>query len=265
MATENPEPNKEAAPAKETKWKTAISNSSDEKTRLSGYDHLELIGKVGYAETLYLAFRGEKPTPGQARVLNAMLVASIDHGIAVPSAQAARLVYSGNPDSSAALAAGLLALGEHHGGAGEPCARLLKEAVERKTPAGELVTKMKSEGKRIPGFGHKVYPVDPRTQKLLQIAKKEGVTGAHAAYALEVEAELERQSSTGKKLPLNIDGCIAALCLDLGFEPLAAKAVFEVGRAGGLAAHVLEEARREKPFRRLNEGEYAYDGPAERK
>ena len=138
------------------------------------------------------------------------------------------------------------------------------DAVKKQVPASKLVSDMKSEGKRMPGFGHKVYTIDPRTQKLLQVAKKESVSGAHVAYALQVEKELEEQSSTHKKLPLNIDGCIAALCLDLGFEPLAAKAVFEVGRAGGLAAHVLEEARREKPFRRLEPDEHAYDGPNER-
>lgn len=124
-----------------------------------------------------------------------------------------------------------------------------------------MVDELIKKGERMPGYGHAIYAVDPRTQTLLKIAKKEGFYGQYVKLALAVEREL--QVRTGKKLPLNIDGIIAALLLELGFDPKLGKGIFIIGRTPGLVAHIFEEQTEEKPYRRLSEEEIAYEGKKE--
>ena len=111
-------------------------------------------------------------------------------------------------------------------------------------------------------MGHGLYTSDPRTQRLLLIAKKLGFYGKYVKFAFQVEEEL---SSQGKKLPLNIDGIFAALLCEMGFNPKSGKGFFIIARTPGLVAHVVEEALREKPVRRLTDADVEYDGPRPRK
>ena len=128
--------------------------------------------------------------------------------------------------------------------------------------AQELVKKMKEDGKRVPGFGHKIYTTDPRTVELFDLVEKYGVKGNHCKFAEELEAALEKIS--GRKLCLNIDGSIAALISDMGFDWRLGKGIFIIGRTVGIVAHTHEEITKEKPYRRLEDEEVEYDGPEKR-
>ncbi|TAL53870.1 MAG: citryl-CoA lyase [Nanoarchaeota archaeon] len=237
------------------RWKTDISYSSETETLIRGYNLESLLKNRTFTEMIFLLLKGELPSKSQTIVLDSMLVASAEHGIAPPSATSARLVASGGAAFNAAVAAGILALGEFHGGAIEGCARILQEDKKPK----DIVDEFKSLGKRIPGFGHKIYTEDPRTISLIAIAKKQKIFGKFTKKALEIEKELEE--SAGKKLCLNIDGIVAALLSDMGFDWRLANGFFVIARAPGLVAHVYEEKTREKPFRRLEEGkDYEYTG-----
>ncbi|MEK6967778.1 MAG: citryl-CoA lyase [Nanoarchaeota archaeon] len=242
-------------------WKTEIAYSSETETLIRGYDLESLIKNRTFTEMIYLILKGELPSKSQTTVMNAMLVAAAEHGIAPPSATSARMVASGGAAFNASVAAGILALGDYHGGAIEGCAKLLQESQDKS--AEEIVEEFRSQGKRIPGFGHKIYSEDPRTVALILLAKKEKILGKCVKKALEIEKELEK--ATGKKLCLNIDGIIAALLSDMDFDWRLSNGFFVIARAPGLVAHVYEEKTKEKPFRRLEEGkDYEYVGKKKR-
>lgn len=247
-------------------WKTAITDDKDGGGRIRGYKIEELIGGRSFAETSWLLLRGELPEKNQAALFDAMLVAVADHGIAVPSATAARIVLSGGNSLNAAVAAGVLAAGDFHGGAIEGCMRMLAAAAqapgEPKDIAASVVDQMEVAGVRILGYGHKIFEIDPRTTRLFSLARELGVNGRAMKIAEAIAAALSEKK--GRPLPLNVDGAIAALLCEMGFPPETGKAVFLIGRIAGICAHVVEERSREKPFRRLGEEEYRYDGPPPR-
>lgn len=251
-------------------WKTNITDVGPNKINLRGYPIAELMGVKTFAEVLWLAVRGELPTPAQGRLLDAILVSSVDHGVTPPSTLAARTAASTGAPVNAALAAGVLAVNRHHGGAVEDCMRALSAAIARQREQGvseeeaaaAVLADYKKEGRRVAGFGHRLHTDDPRTARLFQLADELGVAGAGVRMARAFAAAIAE--ATGKALPLNVDGAIAACLLDLGFEPELANAFFILARLPGWLAHIREEWRRERPMRRIEPSAWEYDGPAER-
>ncbi len=248
-------------------WRTAITQHVEGEPYVRGYRLLDLVGQYSFAEVVYLVLKGELPTPAEARILDAMLVAVVDHGLGPPSAVADRVVISGGNPLHVGVAAGILTFGQYHGGAIEDAARLLQETAvqegEVEALAAERVAQALSRKERLPGFGHRYYKdQDPRTARLLALARDEGVYGRHAALAEAIARELRRQS--GKALVLNVDGGMAALISDMGFDWRLGKGFFIMGRVVGLVAQAYEELTRERPFRRLSEEEMTYDGPPPR-
>jgi len=156
----------------------------------------------------------------------------------------------------AAVAAGVIALGEHHGGAIEQSAKLLQESVASGKKADEIVRSYKERKQRIPGMGHPIHSQDPRSLKLVEKAREWNLAGPHLALGEAIAAEL--------KQPLNIDGAIAGITSDMGIPWQYGKSFFIIPRVVGLAAHAVEEVMRERPFRAVDMKDVTYDGPAER-
>ncbi|MDH5526237.1 MAG: citryl-CoA lyase [Nitrospirota bacterium] len=249
-------------------WKTGVAGQIDGKTVVRGYPLQELIGNVSFAESIYLVLKGELPSAPEAKMMNAMLTACIDHGIAPPSVVAARTVFSGGNSLNSAVAAGALTLGDFHGGAIEQCMKLFEELIDdsvtdMKQLAKDKVAEMRAAKRRFPGFGHKLYKRDPRTVRMLELAKEYGFGGNYINFAVAVQDSLEE--TMGRDMPLNVDGAIAAILCDMGFDWKVGKGFFIIARIPGVVAHIVEEWSREKPFRRLPEGAYAYDGAALRR
>lgn len=237
---------------KKIEWKTSISKASPEGTTIRGYNLEELTKKLSFTESIYLTLKGELPTPQQTKMLDAIFVSSIDHGIEVSSVTTARCTMAAGNQFNSSVAAGIGTLGKYHGGAIENCAKFLEENINSNIE--KVISESIKNKKRVGGFGHKIYTTDPRTQTLLQIAKENKIFGKYCKLAEQIESELEKQKS--KKLCINIDGAIAALILDLGFDSTLANAFFIISRTVGLCAHVHEEKTCEKPVRRLSESEY---------
>ncbi len=211
--------------------------------------------RATFADTIFLLHRERLPNDGERRLLNAILTAGADHGSGAPSCATARLAASGNRESlSAAIAAGILAIGTDHGGAGEACMRIIAEglAIVRESgvtvedAARQIVEKARASKQRLPGMGHRVHSTDPRTAVLFAMARNEGVAGDGVRFMEALDAAVREKI---KPLPINIDGALAALLFDLGFPPEAGKLIFIVGRVAGLTAEVAEEYAREKPMR----------------
>ncbi len=249
-------------------WATAITSVAPNEIRVRGYRLDDLMGRVSYGEAVYLALRGELPGTAVGGLMEAMLVASIDHGVTPPSTLAARNAATTGAPLNACIAAGALAVNRHHGGAVEDCMRLLARGVAKlragsalDAAATALIVEERAAGRRLPGFGHRVHTDDPRSRRLLALAAEAGAAGDHVALA---EAIARALATTGKALPLNVDGAIAAVLADLGFQPELANGFFILARTAGWMAHVAEELEREKPMRRIDQGAAAYDGPAAR-
>ena len=256
---------------KEETWNTAITRVEPNKLLLRGYPIDELMGRITFAQGVFLAIKGELPGEEEAKMLDAILVSSVDHGVTPPSCLAARTVASTGSPLNAALAGGILAISRHHGGAIEDSMRVLQEAVRRKGEmdttqeemASIIVREYRERKKRLPGFGHRIHTRDPRTGKLFQIASDLGIAGQYVGMARAIGDAIEK--STGKSLPINVDGAIATLLCEMDFPAELANAFFIMARIPGLVAHVYEEQTRMRPMRRINSGEHEYDGPPERK
>ncbi|MFH0713130.1 MAG: citryl-CoA lyase [Candidatus Micrarchaeota archaeon] len=244
----------------EKSFKTAISQHVDEKSYIRGYNLEDLIGKVTFTEQIYLLIKGELPSKEQRQVLDAMLVACAEHRINVPSIVAARYAYSAGNTFNSAMAAGILSIGDYHGGAIDNAAKLFMENVA--VDPEKVAIELKKEKKRAPGYGHKVYTIDPRTQKLFQIAKENKIYGKYCKFAEDFEKALEKTS--GKKLCLNVDGAVAALLCELGIDYKFGKGFFALARSAGIAAHVLEESLTAQPFRTLKDSDVEFTGVAKR-
>lgn len=247
-------------------WKTAITDIGPGRIRVRGYDIADVMEKLSFAEAVFLILKGELPSKAEAALMNAILVSSIDHGVSPPSVLGARTVQSGGNSLNAAVAGGVLVIGDTHGGAIEQSAKILQEWARKPgdidTLAGELVDWLSTSGKRMPGLGHRLHTVDPRTGKLFEIAERYGYKGRHIDLCRAIESALAKK--TGKKLPINVDGAIAAVISDMGFDWRLGKGFFIISRVPGLVAHVFEEGAREKPMRKLGPLPFAYDGPPDR-
>ena len=250
----------------EEKWKTAITEIKKGEIKVRGYDIGEMMEKLSFSDAVFLTLKGELPRKDESEMMRAILVSSIDHGATPPSTLSARNVYSSGNTLNAAVAGGVLSIGDVHGGAIEKCARILQEWSKKSGEISPLSREMVSDfiynKKRIPGFGHRLHETDPRTVKLFDIARRLNFSGRHLELAQAVETELA--NSLGKKLPINVDGAIAAVISDMGFDWRLGKAFFIISRVPGLVAHIYEEMTREKPMRKLGDWNFEYDGPGKR-
>jgi citrate synthase len=204
-------------------------------------------------------------------MIDAILVSSADHGTTPPSAISAITVASTGAALNASVAAGILAISEFHGGAIEECMRILMKAMNYKNDinctlveaARRTINEYKINKKRLSGFGHRLHTNDPRTTKLFSLADQFKIAGIYISLARTFEQELEK--SLGKKVPINVDGAIAALLCEMEFDIIFANAFFMIARIPGLVAHIYEEKTRYKPMRKIHPTDVSYDGPEERK
>jgi len=223
-----------------------ICRSDKDHIVIRGHDLVgDLMGRIGIAEMFYLEVMGRLPTPAQARLLEAMTVAVVEHGM-MPSTIAARMTDYGSPDSlQSAVAAGLLGAGTRILGSMEKCAQMLWEAkpADRSDPdalAEEIVAGYLRRKAQIPGLGHPIHkPEDPRARKLFDMARTEGVAGTYIDFLHRVSAACDR--AMGKHLTINATAAIASVGLDIGLDWRAIKGVALVARTIGIIAHVIEE------------------------
>ena len=223
-----------------------ISRAFPDRVEVRGRDLAgDLMGRLTFTEYFHLLLTGEEPTEEQSYFLDLLLVAIAEHGM-MPTNVAARMTLAADPGSlQGAVAAGILGAGPVVLGTSEECARLLADAVAAGREPAAVTRELHAAGLKVPGFGHPVHePVDPRAERILELADARGVAGPHVAFARELRSAVAE--TYGKPLPLNVSMPIAAVLLDLGFPVGAAKAVPILARTAGLLAHLAEE--REQPL-----------------
>ena len=258
-------------------WRTSIIDMSPGVIRLRGYAIEDLIrARVGFAQTVWLMTRGELPSPAQAGLLEAALMAGVDHGPQAPSIAIARMAATCGVGLNGAIASGLNVLGDVHGGAGEQALALF-EAVGDRLESGAamddavreaLAAQVAQHGKAIPGFGHRFHPVDPRTAPLLERVDEAVcagvVSGHHAAIGRAIEDALAR--GRPRRIPMNIDGVTAVIYGELGFPAPLARGLFCLSRAVGLLAHAWEQTQQGERIKGPlpREWTWQHDGPPPR-
>ena len=257
-------------------WSTAITDIRRGHIGLRGYPVQQLIGRIGYAEMVWLMLRGELPTPAHGALLEACLVAAVDHGPHAPSIAVSRMAVTCGLPLNGAMASAINTLDDVHGGAGQQCMQLML-AIDEAASGGVADTATVAavvdgfaaeHGKVIPGFGHRWHGVDPRSVRLLELvhlAVAEGtIGGRYAAIGRAVEGLLQQRK--GVPIPMNIDGITAAIFLELGFAPPLGRGLFILSRSVGILAHAWEQTQQGERLKGPMSPEipYRYTGPAER-
>jgi citrate synthase len=227
---------------------SAIGEMKNGEYNLRGTPISQLIGGSDFASALWLTWTGSEPTKDERVLIEACLVASVDHGAEPPSAHVARVVASCGKPLADAVAAGLLTLGPRHGNAASAASEWIRSAVKNGDSAESVVEAAIADKRRLPGIGHPEYDVDPRTVKLAALAKKHLASTAHVDFALHAAQVFTNQKK--KPLPLNVDGMIGAIIADMGAPSELADALFLVGRSVGLVAHAREETSGSASYRR---------------
>jgi citrate synthase len=224
---------------------TRISAATPDQIVVRGKDLCgELIGRISFTEHTWLLVAGSLPSAAQRQALDATLVAIAEHGL-VPSVQASRMTLAAAPEAlQGAVAAGILGCGSVILGAAEAAGRFLEDCQAGEGGASDgaraAIEKLRRSRQAIPGYGHPYHKShDPRTGRLIEVARELGLFGAHFETALLVESLLPE--ITGKSLVLNVSGAIPALLLDAGYPLLAMKGVPILARTASLIAHLLEE------------------------
>jgi citryl-CoA lyase len=252
-------------------WKTSISRVEPNKIVVRGYDLMDLVGRYSYAQLTYLLWRGELPSPDHSKMMDALLTVCLEHSLNAPSVDATRFVASSGVPLQAAVSAGIAAIGDWHGGAVEQAAKMLQEAVillkdKPRSPteiAQEILRKRREQNLKIPGYGHPTHTQDPRTKKLLEVADSTHLRGPHVELSLTLEALTEKFFP--QHLILNVDGCIAAIISDMGFDWRLGRGFFIVSRTPGLIAHAFEQMYNDRPYKAPEWSETVYTGPPDRK
>ena len=257
-------------------WRTGITLIEPNRILVRGYRIDELMGRTSFSEAVYLLLTGELPSHAVGRLMDALLVSSIDHGATPPSTLAACNVATTGAPVRASAAAGVLAFGSPLGGGGgiEVCLDFLNEGlgligewVSADDAARRLVDQALAEARTPPGFGHRFHTRDPRATRLLQLALELELDGDHVQFIQSVERVIAERHEDAADEPahINEEGAVAAICGDLGLEPDQAGALFMISRLPGIVAHALEEQQRQPPMRFIDPSGHEYDGPDERR
>ena len=237
-------------------WRTSVSETYQGVLRIRGYPIQEIVTQLSYAEAVYLTIKGDLPTKAQARVLDAALMSLLDHQFVSSHAPAARFVASAHSESPVpGIAAGILCAGMHTISPTEAAnliadswALMQAEKLTMQQTAERVVTEYVDSKRYIPGFGHPTHKeFDPRGEAVTQVAREQGIWGDYCRLYETIHAEFVKR--TGRQLPINIDGVLACVFTELGFNSQQMVGLAITAILPGIIAHVIEEITDGVPLR----------------
>jgi succinyl-CoA synthetase alpha subunit len=230
-----------------------------------------LSEQSGFTELMYRTITGSSSFDSKkGKLIEAMSVASVDHGVTPPSAQVAIISASTRVDYVVSIASGIGAVTDVHGGAGAKAAlffsqcvaRSKKEGINLKEATEKDVTQYIRAGRRIEGLGHRIHTEDPRRDVLWKLSEVAGISGENVAVSKIITSVFKQVR--GMNLPINVDGVIGSIVADMGLNPVVAKALFIWGRVAGLSAHYFEEILSQPEMRNINFAQAVYKGKPQR-
>ncbi|MBN1355222.1 hypothetical protein JXA40_03020 [bacterium] len=237
--------------------------------------HENVLDQAGpdtsFTSVIYGALTGERDTdPDRTRLIEAMITASVDHGVTPPSAQATLIAASARSSYEMSVAVGVGAITDVHGGAGSKAAGFFRQCVSKSSAEKidlETATRLTVEdcmrqGRRIEGLGHRVHTQDPRRDVLWNLSESFGLAGPCVKISKLITGIFHQVRAI--HLPINVDGVIGAIVADLGLPEDLAKVLFIFGRVAGLSAHYFEEIASQAPMRSISFAEAVYKGRKDR-
>ncbi len=234
-------------------WRTSIIDMEPGRIAFRGHPVEDLIGSIGFAQMIWLLLRGEIPTGAEARLLEAALVAGVDHGPQAPSIAAARMAATCGVGLNNVMATGVNMLGDVHGGAGQHCAELYLDIAARIDAGADLPAAVAAgldawraaHGRIVSGFGHRFHkPVDPRAPRLMALVRAAAAEGTVSGRFAEIGEAVQRrlgEDRGGRPIAMNIDGATAVIFCELGFAPPLSRGLFCLSRSVGILAHGWEQ------------------------
>lgn len=248
------------------RWQTTVSDANSRGVLIRGYPIEELIGGVSFAEASFLLLRGRFPAANERAMFDAVLCGILDYAKS-PAVEAARVVASASAQLMPAGAAALLCVGTRIASPQE-AGEFLREAWTRRareTPsladlAEQMVSAARVVRRRIPGLGHPKSATDGRAERLRELARRYECEGEGIRFYDLVRAECRRQ--TGRDLPVNIDGMMAAVLDAMGFSPLQMAAVAGLSFLPGIFAQAIEELETSRSPRLIPDQAFKYVGPS---
>jgi len=228
-------------------WQTAIIDMEPGRINIRGTPIEQLIGNISFPQMIWLMLRGEQPNDGQAKLLEAALVAAVDHGPQAPSIATARMAVTCGASLNQAMASAVNLLDDVHGGAGEQAVELYQAIAGSDAPLDRVLDNWRApQGRYIPGFGHRFHkPQDPRAPRLMALTRNAAAAGTCTGRFVEIAEAVERTLSqqSGKPIPMNIDGATAVIYAELGFPAPLARGLFCLSRSVGILAHAWEQTQ----------------------
>ena len=212
----------------------------------------DLIGKISFTEMIYFNLLGRRASAANTAVLDSVLVTIMEHGL-TPTAITARMIALSSPEAlQAAVAAGILGVGSKFIGTIEDSARLLVEIADAPegadARAAAVVQRHRDSHQLVPGFGHHLHrPDDPRTPRILDVARENGAAGRYVDALLVLAKAVD--AAAGRHITINATGAIGAVLSEIGIPLDSIRGIAVISRAAGLVAHIQEE--REKPIARF--------------
>lgn len=231
-------------------WRTSIIDMEPGQIALRGRPIEELIGTVSFPQMIWLMTVGRLPGEEEAALLEAALVAGVDHGPQAPSIAAARMAATCGVGLNNAMATGVNMLGDVHGGAGQQCAELYYDIANRmdegavlKDAVNDGLAAWRAEnGKIVSGFGHRFHkPVDPRAPRLMALVREAADKGTVSGRFADIGEAVQSRLSTSRPIPMNIDGATAVIFCELGFPAPLARGLFCLSRSVGILSHAWEQ------------------------
>ena len=230
-------------------WSTSIIEMEPGSISLRGMPIENLIGNKSFVEMIWLMTTGDQINGKKSALLEAALVAAVDHGPQAPSIAAARMSATCGVDINNSLATGINVLGDIHGGAGQQALELYVEIKKEGIENIDNVLKKHKDmnGGFIPGFGHRFHkPTDPRAPRLIELVNAAADQGEVSGVFSEIACEIEERLSNKKPVPMNIDGATAVIYAELGCPPPLARGLFCISRSVGILAHTWEQMQQDE-------------------
>ena len=234
-------------------WTTKIIRMEPGHIEFRGRPIEELIKSHTFTQMIWLMVMGRAPSAAQTRLLDAALVASVDHGPQAPSIAASRMAITCGIGINNAIASGVNMLGDVHGGAGEQSLELYQDILGKCSgrsldeAINQSLDELAANGIQfVPGFGHRFHkPEDPRAQPLMELLRgcsqdDPSIDSRFADVAERIQDAIEQRK--GKRIAMNIDGATAAIYGALGVPATLARGLFCLSRSVGLTAHAYEQS-----------------------
>jgi len=250
------------------RWLSEVAYKNMHRIVARGYDTTELV-EAGYGliDAIFIDFQARIPTVEEAKMLNYVMILSLEDGLSMPVA-ITRIIAKSKTYLTQSCGASILAFGHAYGAYsafGNMLDKYLARAENEGKTSEEIAEILVKENLNNEALGvSNLMLKDPAAKRMFARAEKLGVAGKYIAFTKEIVTAAQKIS----KEPVDLDmlGATGATMMDLGFSPEAIWAIVAVTRAFGAGTHFCEEMERED-YMRLGQTltpKEDYDGPADR-